>query len=264
VLVAAPASPLSRAIARYTLRRADLVTSTNQHMSRRLREMGVPPDKLATIIFGADPFYLERADAGINVRPPEAAHRPTIISTRSLDSPLYNVDLILQAMALLCDRLPDAQLLIAGAGRLRPNLEALARDLGLGDSVRFLGWLDDAALRDAFASSEVYVSVPSSDASSISTLSAMAAGCFPVVSDLPTQEEWIEDGVNGFRVSAGDVATLAQRLSDALDNAALRRDAASHNHRLIEERGLWESYVPLMETWYRRLAEREAQPPSTR
>jgi glycosyltransferase involved in cell wall biosynthesis len=82
----------------------------------------------------------------------------------------------------------------------------------------------------------------------------MAAGCFPVVSDLPTQQEWIEDGVNGLRVPVGDVAALARRLGDALENAALRRDAASRNRRLVEERGLWETYIPQMETLYRRLA----------
>jgi glycosyltransferase involved in cell wall biosynthesis len=84
----------------------------------------------------------------------------------------------------------------------------------------------------------------------------MAAGCFPVISDLPTQGEWIEDGVNGFRVPTGDVAALARRLGDALENAALRRDAAPRNRRLVEERGLWETYVPQMEALYRQLAQR--------
>ena len=259
VLLAARSSPLARLISRHTLRRADLVTSNNEHMTAQLRAMGVPPDRLATIVFGADAFFLERFDAGVNLRPPDAGHPPTIISTRSLDSPLYNVDLVLRAMALLRARLPDAQLLVAGAGRLRPDLESLARDLALGDSVRFLGWLDAAALRDAFATAEVYVSVPRSDATSISTLSAMAAGCFPVLSDLPTQHEWVEDGVNGFLVPLGDAHALAQRLGDALENAALRRDAAERNRGIVEARGLWQNNAPVMEDWYRRLAARRKE-----
>jgi L-malate glycosyltransferase len=254
VLVAAPASPLSRAIARYTLRRADLITSTNEYMTGRLRDLGVPPDKLATIVFGADPFYLERAGESVNVRPPEAGHRSTIVSVRSLDSPLYNVDLILRAVALLRARVPDVQLFIAGAGRLRPALEALARDLELGESVRFLGWLDDAALRNAYAEAEVYVSVPNSDSSSVSMLSAMAAGSFPVISDLPTQHEWVEDGVNGFLVPLGNPRALAQRLADALESADLRREAAARNRCVVEERGLWSKNASLMEDWYHRLA----------
>jgi len=79
-------------------------------------------------------------------------------------------------------------------------------------------------------------------------------GCFPIVSDLPTQEEWIEEGVNGFRVPVGDAEALAVRIIDALENATLRRDAASINRGRVEERGLWEKNAAQMETWYRRLA----------
>ena len=49
ILVAAQASPLARAIARYTLCRADLVTSNNDYMTRKICELGVPPEKVATV-----------------------------------------------------------------------------------------------------------------------------------------------------------------------------------------------------------------------
>ncbi len=256
VLIDAGASRLSRWITGYTLRRADLVTSNNEFMSGRLREMGVPAEKLATIVFGPDAFFLEGPES-VNVRQTEADHPPTIISTRSLDSPLYNVDLILRAMALLRARIPSVRLLVAGAGRLRPRLETLTQELGLGESVRFIGFLDAAALRDAFTSSEVYVSVPNSDGTSVATLSAMAAGCLPVVSDLATQHEWIEDGVNGLLVPLGDADALAQRLGDALEDAPLRREAASRNRAVVAERGVWQKNALLMEEWYRRLARRK-------
>jgi glycosyltransferase involved in cell wall biosynthesis len=49
-------------------------------------------------------------------------------------------DISLRALA----RLPDAYLWIAGSGPLEAELKALARDLGVADRVRFLGWRDDA------------------------------------------------------------------------------------------------------------------------
>jgi glycosyltransferase involved in cell wall biosynthesis len=259
ILVAAQTSPLARLIARYTLRRADLVTSNNGYMTRKIIDLGVPAEKTATIVLGADRFFLEQPEASVNARDPDPGYPPTVISTRSLDSPLYEIDTVLRAMAIVRRRLQTAQLLVAGSGRLQPALQKLVQDLGLAENVRFLSFLDQEALRSALASAHVYVSVPRSDATSVATLCAMAVGCFPVVSDLPTQEEWIDDGVNGFRVPTGDVAALARRLGDALENAALRRDAASRNRRLVEERGLWETYVPQMETLYRRLARQTDQ-----
>jgi glycosyltransferase involved in cell wall biosynthesis len=221
--------------------------------------MGVPPDRMATIVFGTDALFLDRAGDSVNLRSTDSGQPPTVISTRSLDTPLYNVDLVLRAFALLRARLPEAQLLVAGAGRLRPKLEALAQELGLGESVRFLGWLDAAALRDAFARSHVYVSVPDSDATSVATLSAMASGCFPVLSDLPTQHEWVEDGVNGFLVAPRDAHALAQRLGDALEHDALRHDAAERNRGIVEASGLWQKNALVMEDWYRRLAARRKE-----
>ncbi len=255
ILVAANASRLARLVTRYTLRRTDLVTSNNEHMSESIRALGVPAECVTTIVFGTDAFFLERAEASVN-RLSSQAGPPTIISTRSLDSSLYNLDLVLRAVASLVSKVPDAQLLIAGTGRLRPKLEALARDLGLDRNVRFVGWLDNTTLRDAFLRSHVYVSVPDSDATSVSTLSAMAAGCFPVVSDLPTQREWIDDGVNGLLTSPKNASALSDGLYQALTRAELRREAADYNRELIEARGLWENNFPIMEAWYRRLAAR--------
>ncbi len=255
ILVAANASRLARLVTRYTLRRADLVTSNNERMSESIRALGVPAERVATIVFGTDAFFLERADASVN-RLSSQAGPLTIISTRSLDSPLYNLDVVLRAVAMLVSRFPDLQLLIAGTGRLQPKLEARTHDLGLDKNVQFLGWLDSPALRDAFARSHIYVSVPDSDATSVSTLSAMAAGCFPVLSDLPTQREWVKNGVNGFLALPRDVRSLAQRLGEAIDGADLRREAAEQNREIVETRGLWEKNVPIMEAWYRRLAAR--------
>lgn len=254
ILVAAERSPLARALARYTLRRADLVTSNNQHMTRKIRELGVPAEKVQAVVLGTERFFLEAADS-VNRRSPSPEYPPTVVSTRSLDSPLYGIDTVLRAMAIARRRLPNARLLIAGSGRLRPALERLAQELGLSENAAFLGFLDQSAFRSALASAHVYLSVPASDATSVSTLSAMAAGCFPIVSDLPTQHEWIEDGVNGFLTPAGDVDALAERVVGALENEEMRRQALPLNRRLVEEGGLWEKESLRMEELYYKLAD---------
>jgi glycosyltransferase involved in cell wall biosynthesis len=61
-----------------------------------------------------------------------------------------------------------------------------------------------------------------------STMEAMAAGCLPVVSDLPSQD-LIEPGVNGFRVRPHDTKALEQALLSALSDADLRSRAVSIN-----------------------------------
>jgi hypothetical protein len=58
ILVAAQRSPFTRAIARYTLHHADLVTSNNQYMTRKIIDLGVPAEKVETVVLGTERFFL--------------------------------------------------------------------------------------------------------------------------------------------------------------------------------------------------------------
>ena len=256
ILVEAARSPLARAIARFALRRVDLATSNNAYMADRIRALGVPADRIAVITLAVDRAFLEAATASVNLSPDDATP-PTVVSLRSLDSPLYSVDVVLRAMARVRGRRPQVRLLVAGEGRLRTRLERLAEGLALGEGVRFLGLLGREDLLDTLAGAHVYVSVPRSDATAVSTLEAMGVGCFPILSDLPSQRELVEDGVNGLRVPVGDESSLAEAILGALDDADLRRRAAEANRRFVRERMVQEDQMAEMERWYYRLAGRD-------
>ena len=81
----------------------------------------------------------------------------------------------------------------------------------------------------------------------------MAAGAYPVVSDLPSNREWVSaDG--GSVVPVRQVAPLSEALAKALLDPARRSAAANHNWKVIEERGLWDVNMGRMEKAYRELA----------
>jgi glycosyltransferase involved in cell wall biosynthesis len=250
---------LGRTIGAWTLARADLVTANDPAMARRLVEMGLAPSRLLTLHLGVDPFFLEGAPVGVNFDSDAAAAPPTLLSDRALE-PLYNVDVVLRAFALARRELPHSELLVAGSGSQRLRLEKLAGELGLGGSLRFLGRLDAASLRQRLQEAQVYVSVPSSDSLAQSTLEAMACGTFPVVSDLPSQDGWVVDGVSGLRVPVRSPAALAAALVRALSDAGLRRNAALINRARVETEGSRLRNMLLLERHYYRLAGRPVEP----
>jgi glycosyltransferase involved in cell wall biosynthesis len=247
-------TPLGRLIARRALRQADLVTGNDASLVKRAVELGVPPAHTAVVHLGTERLFLDAGLTSINLRD-EASAPPTTISDRALE-PLYNVDVVLRAFASVRKQLPQARLVIAHDGSERQRLEALAAELGLGESVRFAGRLGAAALAEALAGAHVYVSVPSSDSFAVSTLEAMAAGAFPVISDLPSADGWIEDGVTGLRVPPRDVGALADALQHALNDAAFRRAAAEANRTRVGADGLRELTMLQMERIYYSLAGR--------
>src|SRR4051812_39773 len=63
--------------------------------------------------------------------------RPVFLTSRLLQ-PLYNVACVLRAFAIVQAHFPDASLTVAGDGWMRPQLEALARELALRNT-RFVG-----------------------------------------------------------------------------------------------------------------------------
>jgi glycosyltransferase involved in cell wall biosynthesis len=257
VLVDAAHSALNRALARFVLRRASLATANNRYMLREMvLKLGIERAYAQHVVLGVSRDFLDSARPSVNARPRDRTRALTVISTRSLDAPLYNIDVILGAMTRVRERLAAARLVVVGQGALRPQLEALAQRLGLGDAVRFAGFLSQDELRDALVDAEAFVSVPASDGTSVALLQAMGAGCFPIVSDLPSQEELVEQGVRGLRVPVRDEGALADAIVRALEDGELRRAAVEWNRAFVEEYGVLETNMARMEAWYYRLAGR--------
>jgi len=254
VLVEPQRDPVSKLIARWTLRRADLVTSNNAYMADRIVALGAARSKIEVVTLGADRFFLERADASVNVRPADPARAPVVLSTRAHE-PLYNIGEIIDAYEQVARARPDVRLVIAHGGSLTADLTR--RAAASAGRIEFIGFAGREALRNAMTEADVFVSVPSSDGTSVALLQAMAAGCFPIVSDLPTQRELIEDGVNGFRVPTHRPDLLAGRIKQALGESDLRRSAAERNRAIVQDRGLNEVEMAKMEALYRQLADRK-------
>jgi glycosyltransferase involved in cell wall biosynthesis len=250
VLVEPGRDVLSRLIVKWTLRHADLVTSNNVYMADSIVALGMPKSKVALVTLGADRFFLEHHEASVNVRPVDPNRTPVVLSTRAHE-PLYNIGEIMDAYERVSHAIPGARLVVAHGGSLTPELSR--RSALSAGRIEFVGFVGREALRDAMADAEVFVSVPSSDGTSVALLQALAAGCFPIVSDLPSQRELVEDGVNGFRVPLHRPDLLADRIKQALASHELRRTAATRNRAIVEERGLNENEMSKMEALYRSL-----------
>lgn len=244
-------SVITRRLVRWVLARADLVTYNSSQLGDAARAMGAPPERLLQIVLGVGSEMLE-ALRTLTVTPSD--RQPIIVSQRSLERPVYNVDQVILAMPDVLRRVPAARLMVGGEGALEGQLRDLARRLGVGDAVEFTGtatW--PTGLAERLGTAAVYVSVPSSEGTSVTLLEAMAAGAYPVVSDLPSNREWVS-AEGGSVVPVRQVAPLSDALAKALLDPARRSAAAKHNWKVIEERGLWDVNMGRMEKAYRDLS----------
>ena len=192
---------------------------------------------------------------GIDNPPPLApiVRERRMLSCR-LHKPLYRIDSILRAFARLRTSHVKWMLEIAANGDETARLRRLTIELGIGERVEFTGMLGSEDLARSYRRSAIFVSVPVSDGTSVSLLEAMAAGCLPVLSDLPANREWVTDRSNGLLVT--DPATLGAALQSAIDwweSGDWDRDGRAVNEHLIREHALFERNIQQFIALYERL-----------
>jgi glycosyltransferase involved in cell wall biosynthesis len=102
------------------------------------------------------------------------------------------------------------------------------------EEIEFLGGVDRDRLRDELQSAESFVSMSLSDGTSTALLEAMSCGCFPILSDIEANREWLDHGCDMELVKVGDSGGLAQALRRVHSDADRRRHAAVRNREIVE------------------------------
>ncbi len=149
-----------------------------------------------------------------------------------------NIGFLLDMMLDLRNRRPDALLLIAGEGPAAPNLRAQAARLGLGDSVRFLGYFDRGGeLQDCYSAADVFVFSSLTETQGLVLLEAMAQGV-PVVA-IPRMGtiDILGPGL-GCRHAPDDRAGFAQVVFDPPGRWGYAQGAGGTGPRVCRELGL--------------------------
>ncbi len=226
LLVTPHQSLLMRWLTGWTLRRADLITGDSESLLDAARSYG-PACPVQEIHWGVDLARFAPAPwagkAGLQ-----------IVSLRSWE-PNYNIDTIVEAVAMLVARHPEAgvQLHLLGGGSMEGALRAQVSAKGLEPQVLFHGRLDDAGMAQVLAQCKISVSVPTSDATSVSVLESMACGLTVVASDLDANHAWLDAGL---LVPPRDAAALARCLEAlAADDARMQRHGNENVQRIARD-----------------------------
>ena len=144
--------------------------------------------------------------------------------------PVKNIDGLLRAAKIVCDRVPHVRFEVAGDGEARPTLEALHAELGLGDRFILRGSVADIP---AFLGGVDAVALPShSEGMSNALLEAMAAGRAVIATDVGANASVL--GGTGEVVPPGDVLALAEAILRAIANPAASRANALAARRRVE------------------------------
>jgi sugar transferase (PEP-CTERM/EpsH1 system associated) len=124
--------------------------------------------------------------------------------------PVKDLTTLLKAMAIAQRARPALRLRVVGDGSERPNLERLARSLGLEDAVSFLGERRDVA--EILSTAGAFVSSSTTEGVSLTLLEAMAVGLPVVATAVGGNPEVAVQGVTAVLVPPGDPEALASAI----------------------------------------------------
>jgi glycosyltransferase involved in cell wall biosynthesis len=128
--------------------------------------------------------------------------------------PVKNLPLFLQAAKIVHQKLPHARFAVVGDGEERAALQALARELGLGDAVIFTGW--QRRLERIYSDLDVLVNSSWNEGTPIPIIESLAAGCPVVATAVGGIPDLLDRGRMGMLVPADDAQTLADAILSTL------------------------------------------------
>jgi len=130
--------------------------------------------------------------------------------------PIKAHEVFLEAAVRVRDAEPSTTFLIVGDGERRDELEAMAHDLGLQRSIRFLGWRGD--MRSVYADLDVVALCSNNEGSPVALIEALAAARPVVSTRVGGVPNVVEDGVSGLLVPPRDPEALADGILSVLRN----------------------------------------------
>jgi glycosyltransferase involved in cell wall biosynthesis len=112
--------------------------------------------------------------------------------------------------------------------------------------VDFPGRVSQSDLPRYYQMADLYLSASHVDGSSVSLMEALACGRPVLVSDIPGNQEWVEQGINGWLFKDGDVDDLAKKILLSAEHPHELTVMSGAARQVAEERADWEQNFPIL------------------
>lgn len=239
---------------KYAIKKADLITGESQALIDACVVHGADKSKVhVTRNGGVDlrVFNPNGNKAEIRRMLNLQADSKIVLSPRNTGL-FYNLDKIVKAIPKVRKSVDDIVFVFIWHSPAEKGNEllGLASNLGVKDAVKIVGYVNHDVVALYHRAADVMVSISDRDSGPMALQEAMACGDVPVISDLPSVREWIQDGWNGLLVDMNNVDQVADSIITLLENDEMRKSFAERNLQLIQEKGDQEYWMGKMEELY--------------
>jgi len=238
------------------LQRADALHCDCNRDLKLAAQFGFDTHKPSIVLPGGggiqmDVFGTREADSTVRRRFEIPENVPLVCNPRGFRGYVRN-DTFFRSVALTTKCRPDVVFAAVGM-QGHPVAERWISSLGIEQNVRLLPMLSRAEMAMLLQASDIVVSPSEHDGTPNTLLESMAAGAFPIVGNIESVREWINDGVNGSLRDPSDAQGFSEAILSAVADRQLRISAAVRNRQLIADRAEYSSSMEKAERFYERL-----------
>jgi len=250
---------ISRMLETRVIRRVDHAVTICEGLRAEILSRGVPPDKVTVVPNSVD---LDRFN---RTTPPDAAEAARLGLTRGKTIGFVGsfftfegLDVLLRALPAIRARDPSVRVLLVGDGPDAPRLRDLARDLGIGEALMFVGRVPHADVERLYALMDILVYPRVSKritelVTPLKPLEAMAQGKLVIASDVGGHREMVFPGQNGMLFKAGDPQSLAETCIQLINQPAHWDTLRKNQRHYVNVARSWANNVQIYEELYHRL-----------
>ncbi len=193
------------------------------------------------------------------VPPPRIGAAPTLLAMGRVE-PYKRIELIVQAIGRLRQRIPEVRLIVVGGGTGLEGVRAEVRRLGLQAQVTCTGAVSEQEKLQYLQTSDVMLNASEKEGWGLTVLEAAACGVPSVVSDVPGLRDAVRHDRTGLLVPHGDVEALAEAAAELLRDVNRRR-RLGRAARAWAERFSWDAVA---EATAQHIEEAAGHPPAGR
>ncbi len=249
-----------RWVTSYTLHRSAYFTSDANVSREKAVAFRMNPEKTVIFPWGTDiEHFVPKGAEGGKKKAKPATHKSKIQNRKSITlfcsrtwESIYGVDVLARAFVKVVSLNPDVNLILLGGGSQGARIRQILMNGGALDRVHFGGQIGQKDLPRWYHMADIYISPSHVDGSSVSLMEALACGLPCLVSDIPGNKEWIEDGVNGWLFRDGDADDLAEKILHAIKNRRSFKKIGEAARKTAEQKADWKkNFGKLLEAYER-------------
>jgi glycosyltransferase involved in cell wall biosynthesis len=238
---------INRSIINRALSPDIFITATSECLREAVLKLKPSMVNIEVIPFGADMDlfkYMER----------KPSHEVVIGIAKSL-RPKYGVDILIRAFASLVTKHKNIRLKIAGKGLYAQEYKNMVKNLGIENSVDFLGFVDHSELPRLFSELDIFVMPSTVDDESfgVAAIEASATGLPVVASNVGGIPEVVVDNVTGYLVEKKNVERLAEAIEILIHDPRLRLEMGKAGREFVEREYVWKDNLAAMKNLYEKI-----------